>query len=110
VGEGLVPDDTQCGALNADYLQETMALRQSPQSNAAGIVVFFVSGSRQTARARARCTPREVEIALAELLDSQAHDHDTWDLFLGSPINDPHLEFHSPEVREHLAGISACAR
>jgi hypothetical protein len=60
---------------------------------AAGIVVFFVWANRQTATAHARCTPKDVEAALAELLDPQAHDHDTWDLFLAWPINDPYLEF-----------------
>lgn len=59
---------------------------------AVSIVVFFVWANRQTAKAHARFTPKDVEIALTELLDPQAHDHDTWDLFLAWPINDPHLE------------------
>jgi hypothetical protein len=58
----------------------------------AGSVVFFIWANRQTAKAHARFTPKEVEAALAELLDPQAHDHDTWDLFLAWPINDPYLE------------------
>jgi hypothetical protein len=58
----------------------------------AGIVVFFVWANRQTAKAHARFTPEDVEAALSELLDPKAHDHDTWDLFLGWPIDDPHLE------------------
>jgi len=37
-------------------------------------------------------TPKDVEAALAELLDPRAHDHDTWDLFLGWPIDDLYLE------------------
>ena len=59
---------------------------------AAGIVAFFAWANRQTAKAHARFTQNDVEIALAELLDPQAHDHDTWDLFLAWPIDDPHLE------------------
>ena len=58
----------------------------------AGIVVFFVWANRQTAKAHARFTPKDVEAALSELLDPQAHDHDTWDLFLAWPIDDPPLE------------------
>jgi hypothetical protein len=59
---------------------------------AAGIVAFFVWANRQTAKAHARFSPRDVETALAELLDPQAHDHETWDLFLAWPINDSYLE------------------
>ena len=59
---------------------------------AAGIVVFFVWANGQTAKAHARFTPDNVEAALAELLDPQALDHDTWDLFLAWPIKDPYLE------------------
>ena len=58
----------------------------------AGIVVFFAWANRQTAKAHARFTAKDVETALTELLDPQAHDHDTWDLFLAWPINDPYLE------------------
>lgn len=59
---------------------------------AAGIVLFFAWANRQTAKAHARFTPEDVETALGELLDPQAHDHDTWDLFLAWSINDPYLE------------------
>jgi hypothetical protein len=59
---------------------------------AAGIVLFFAWANRQTAKAHARFTPADVETALTELLDPQAHDHDTWDLFLAWPINDRYLE------------------
>ena len=59
---------------------------------AAGIVLFFAWANRQTAKAHARFTPNDVETALAEVLDPKAHDHDTWDLFLAWPINDPYLE------------------
>jgi hypothetical protein len=59
---------------------------------AAAIVAFFVRGNRQTAKAHARFTPRDVEIALAEVLDPQARNHDAWDSFLAWPLNDPYLE------------------
>jgi hypothetical protein len=59
---------------------------------AACIVAFFAWANRQTAKAHARFTPRDVEIALRELLDPEAPTHDTWDLFLAWPIDDPHLE------------------
>lgn len=69
-----------------------MSLWAAVIAAAAGIVVFFGWANRQTAKAHARFTPKDVETALTELLDPQAHDHDTWDLFLAWPINDPHLE------------------
>ena len=59
---------------------------------AAGIVAFFAWANRQTAKAHARFTAKDVEIALGELLDPEAPTHDTWDLFLAWPINDPYLE------------------
>jgi hypothetical protein len=59
---------------------------------AVGIIVFFAWANRQTAKAHAPFTPKDVEIALTELLDPQAHDHDTRDLFLAWPIDDPYLE------------------
>ena len=59
---------------------------------AAGIVAFFAWANRQTAKAHARFTANDVEFALAELLDPEAPTHDTWDLFLAWPIDDPHLE------------------
>jgi hypothetical protein len=59
---------------------------------AAGIIVFFAWANRQTAKAHARFAAKDVEAALTELLDPHAHDHDTWDLFLAWPIDDPDLE------------------
>jgi hypothetical protein len=59
---------------------------------AAGIVLFFVWANRQTAKAHARFTAKDVEMALAELLDPEAPTHDTWDLFLAWPIDEPFLE------------------
>jgi hypothetical protein len=49
-------------------------------------------GEPSDGEAHARFTPRDVEIALRELLDPEAPTHDTWDLFLAWPIDDPHLE------------------
>ena len=69
-----------------------MSLWATVFAAAAGIVAFFAWANRQTAKAHARFTYEDVEIALVELLDPQAHDHDTWDLFLAWPIDDPHLE------------------
>jgi hypothetical protein len=59
---------------------------------AAGIVAFFSWTNRQTAKAHARFSAKDVEIALSELLDPKALTHDTWDLFLAWPIDDSHLE------------------
>ena len=59
---------------------------------AAGIVAFFAWANRQTAKAHARFTAKDVEIALGQLLDPEARTHDTWDLFIAWPINDPYLE------------------
>jgi len=59
---------------------------------AAGLVGFFAWANRQTAKAHARFTAKDVEAALAELLDPQARTHDTWDLFLAWPIDDAYLE------------------
>ena len=56
------------------------------------IVAFFSWANRQTAKAHAQFSPGDVETALSEVLDPQAHDHDTWDLFLAWPINDSYLE------------------
>jgi hypothetical protein len=39
---------------------------------AAGIAAFFAWANRQTAKAHARFTARDVEIALTELLDPEA--------------------------------------
>jgi hypothetical protein len=58
----------------------------------AGIAAFFAWANRQTAKTHARFTADDVEIALAELLNPHAPTHDTWDLFLAWPIDDPHLE------------------
>lgn len=61
-------------------------------AGAAVIVAFFAWANRQTAKAHARFTGKEVEIALNELLDPAAPTHDTFDLFLAWPIDDPYLE------------------
>lgn len=67
-----------------------MSLWRGALAAAAGIVVLLVWANRQTAKAHARFTARDVEIALRELLEAPTHD--TWDLFLAWPIDDPHLE------------------
>jgi hypothetical protein len=59
---------------------------------AAGLIALFTWANRHTAKAHARLTHQDVETALTELLDPQARDHDTWDLFLAWPIGDPYLE------------------
>jgi hypothetical protein len=59
---------------------------------AAGTVVFFAWANRQTAKAHARLTVKDVDEALSELLAPDARDHDTWDRFLAWPIDDPYLE------------------
>jgi hypothetical protein len=59
---------------------------------AAGIVAFFSWTNRQAAKAHARFTSKDAEMALSELLDPEAPTHDTSDLFLAWPIDDSHLE------------------
>jgi hypothetical protein len=59
---------------------------------AAVIVTFFAWANRQTAKAHARFTAKDVDDALSELLAPDAQTHDTWDLFLAWPIDDPYLE------------------
>ena len=59
---------------------------------AVAVVAFFVWANRQTAKAHARFTLRDLEIALVEVLDPHARTHDTWDRFLAWPINNPYLE------------------
>jgi hypothetical protein len=46
---------------------------------AVGIVVFFAWANRQTAKAHARFTAKDVDDALSELLAPDARDHDTWE-------------------------------
>jgi hypothetical protein len=59
-----------------------LSFRATITAAAAGIVAFFAWVNRQTAKAHARITSKKVEIALAQLLDPRAQDHDTLDLFL----------------------------
>jgi hypothetical protein len=58
----------------------------------AGVAVFFAWANRQTAKAQARFQAADVEEALAELVSPDSRDHDTWDLFIAYPIDDPSLE------------------
>ena len=61
-------------------------------AGAAGIVAFFKWADRATAKAHARFQLSDVEKALAELVRSDTHHDDMWNLFLTWPIDDPHLE------------------
>lgn len=69
-----------------------MNLWKAVLAAAAGLVAFVAWANRSAAKARFRVTPTDVEIALAELLDPHALDHDAWDRFLARPIDDPDLE------------------
>ena len=73
----------------------------------AGIVAFFMWTSGGTAKTHARFQASDVEEALAELVSPDARDHDTWDMFLAWPIDDPHLE----SIRQECLKIVAeCPR
>lgn len=56
------------------------------------VVAFFAWGNRWMAKRHAQFTAKDVEDALAEVLDPNAPTHDGFDLFLSWPINDPELE------------------
>ena len=71
------------------------------------IAALVAWASRQTAKRYARFQPKDVEEALVELVSDDARDHDTWDLFLSRPIDDPYLE----SVRQQcLAIVRECPR
>jgi hypothetical protein len=57
-----------------------------------GIVAFFTWANRSTAKAHARFQVADVREALQEVVAPDAQFHDTWDLFLAWPIDDPYLE------------------
>jgi hypothetical protein len=57
-----------------------------------GAVAFFTWANRATARAHARFQSKDVEAALIEVLSPDSPTHDTFDLFLAWPIDDPYLE------------------
>lgn len=58
----------------------------------ASIGLFFWWSNRFTAQRHARFGPKDAEEAMVELVSPDARDHDTWDLFLAWPIDDPYLE------------------
>jgi hypothetical protein len=58
----------------------------------ASIAALFLWASRRTATQHARFGLKDVEAALVEVLSPESRDHDTWDLFMGWPIDDPKLE------------------
>ena len=57
----------------------------------AGGAIFFALANRATRRTHARFTRAEVEAALQCVLDDNQW-HDSFDLFLTWPIDDPYLE------------------
>ena len=58
----------------------------------ASVTAFLIWSNGATQRQHARFTPEDVQSAVENCLDLDAEDHDEWDLFLGLPIDDPHLE------------------
>ena len=56
------------------------------------VVAFFTWNNWATSRIHARFQSKDVEEALAEVLSPDARTHDTFDLFLCWPIDDPALE------------------
>jgi hypothetical protein len=56
------------------------------------VATFFGWANFRTRRAHARFTSADVIVALEEFVSSDAQSHDTWDLFLTWPIDDPYLE------------------
>jgi hypothetical protein len=53
---------------------------------------FFTWSNWDTSRTHARFQAKDVEEALAEVLSPDAPTHDSFDLFLSWPIDDPALE------------------
>jgi hypothetical protein len=58
----------------------------------AAVAGFFAWANVQSRRAHGRSTRSDVEAALEEFVSPDSTYHDTWDLFLSSPIDDPYLE------------------
>jgi hypothetical protein len=56
------------------------------------VVVFFTWANWATSRIHARFQSKDVEEALAEVLSPDAETHETFDMFLSWPIDDPRLE------------------
>lgn len=72
----------------------------------ASIGLFVWWSNRLTAERHARFGSKDVEDAMVELVSPHAQDHDTWDLFLAWPIDDPYLD----SIRRRcLAIVQDCA-
>ena len=56
------------------------------------VIGLFVWANTRTRHAHARSTRSDVEAALEEFVSPESTYHDTWDLFLAWPIDDPYLE------------------
>ena len=67
------------------------------------VLGFFVFASKLTRRAHARSTQSDVEAALEEFVSPESAYHDTWDLFLAWPIDDPYLE----SIRQRCQTVAA---
>jgi hypothetical protein len=72
----------------------------------ASIGLFFARSNRLTAKRHARFEPKDAEEAMVELVSPDARNHDTWDLLLAWPIDDPYLESLR---RRCLAIVQDCA-
>jgi len=59
---------------------------------ALAVVAFFTWANWATSRRHARFQSKDVEEALSEVLSPDAETHDTFDMFLSWPIDDPGLE------------------
>jgi hypothetical protein len=65
-------------------------------------IVFFLWANALTRREHAKFTCRNVEAALEEFVPPDSANHDTWDLFLAWPIDDPYLE----SIRQRCLGLT----
>lgn len=59
---------------------------------AIGVVGFFIWANYSTKRQHARFRISDVRNALEEMISEEACCHDSFDLFLTWPIDDPYLE------------------
>lgn len=55
-------------------------------------IAFFAWANGATRREHARFAREDVQSAVENCLGLHGTDHDEWDLFLASPIDDPYLE------------------
>jgi len=56
------------------------------------VVAFFAWANHRTRKRHAHFRTADVRVALEEVLSDDSSDHDTFDLFLAWPIDDPYLE------------------